>query len=896
MTGAEGPTKALAAAPATKDYYASPTGTGTACTAVAPCSLVGARDLVRSLAPRMASDIRVLLRGGTYRLDRTFELAPQDSGTGGHTVHWQAYPGEEPVLSGARKVTGWSLVDAGTGLHRAAVPSGTESRQLYVDGVRAERTRSEADPGGFTRTATGFTTSDGRYTSWRNPADVEVVGRNAWKHLRCPVARIGPREGGGSEFVMAQPCWGDAGRPPYASLAYPESGSGYRGFGGTDKADEAAAGIAWIENAYENLSRPGQFYLDRSAGQLYYIPRPGEDLASADVELPVLEGLVQLAGTPGPVTPVNSTDPRATYSGSWDRSAARPYGDLDDDVQYTSANGASVAIAFDGTGIAVLGERFKDSGDIDVYVDGAFERTVALNRTVTLPSGVPERLARQTLFSKAGLRPGPHTVTIVKKSGGYLTVDAFAVTPDVVAPVHDITLRGITFSYATWLQPSGPDGYRDNQAGVLWAGAPARAVHTPGAVRVVRGSRIGISDNRVRHVGGVGVELAAGTQDSTVTGNGVDDTAGGGISVGEFDDFWQTDPTHWTRGNTVADNAITRVGQDYEDAVGILVGYATDTTVAHNEVARTPYTGISLGWGWCWADRESYGAARPRHGTSYAGNNRILDNYVHDVMRVLHDGAGIYTLGSQGFGPTRSVLAGNVVSLVGGHGIYHDEDSTYWDTHHNVVTAVTGAWVNLWQASISDNTVHDNHTDTGRVTNHGTRSTVTGTTTVTDGRWPAAARAIVAAAGLEPAHADARTPEPITGNDSQTGDLLAPVTIAYTGTWTTASGRTGNLLGDAHITTAEGAGVTFTFTGTGLRVIGEKAPDQGLLALTVDGIRRGTVDTRAPARTAQAVIAEASGLPAGRHTLTLVKQGGTVADQAGTTARIDGYTLLTNVS
>ncbi|MFB8201125.1 hypothetical protein [Kitasatospora purpeofusca] len=836
----------------------------------------------------MATDIRVLLRGGTYRLGETFRLAPQDSGTGGHTVHWQAYPGEEPVLSGARKVTGWTLADTGRNLFRAAVPVGTGSRQLYVDGVRAERSRSGADPSGFTRTATGFTTADPRYTSWRNPTDVEVVGRNAWKHLRCLVARIEPRPAGGSEFVMAQPCWGDAGRPPHESLAYPDNGSGYRGFGGSDRADDPASGIAWIENAVENLSRPGQFYLDRPAGQLYYIPRPGEDLASADVELPLLETLVDVAGTPGHITPVNSTDARAGYTGDWKPATGRPFGDFDDDVHYSTANGSSVTFAFDGTGIAVLGERYKDSGDVDAYVDGAFDRTVALNHTVTLPSGTSERLARQTIYSKAGLPAGRHTVKLVKRSGSYLTVDAFAVTPGTVAPVHDITLHGITFAYATWLQPSGPDGYRDNQAGVLWAGSPARTVHTPGAVRVARGDRIGITGGSVRHVGGAGIELAAATRRSTVTGNRVDDTAGSGISLGEFDDFWQTDPVQHTDGNTVADNAVTRVGQDYEDAVGILVGYATDTTVAHNEIAHTPYTGISLGWGWCWADRESYGAARPRHGTSYAGNNRILDNYVHDVMRVLHDGAGIYTLGSQGFGPTRSVLAGNVVSLVGGHGIYHDEDSTYWDTHHNVVTAVTGSWVNLWQASISDNTVHDNHTDVTRARNNGTRNTITGTTTTTDGNWPAAARAVVAAAGLEPAYRRIRTPEPLTGNDSQTGDLLAPVAITYAGAWTTATGRTGNLLDDAHTTTADGAAVTFTFTGTGLSVIGEKAPDQGPLALSVDGVPKGTVDTRATTRTPRATIAEVTGLPSGRHTLTLTERG-------GATARIDGYTLLTGM-
>jgi hypothetical protein len=53
----------------------------------------------------------------------------------------------------------------------------------------------------------------------------------------------------------------------------------------------------YVENAYELLGTPGQWYFDRPARMLYYVPRPGEDLAGADVEAPVLETLVEGRGT-----------------------------------------------------------------------------------------------------------------------------------------------------------------------------------------------------------------------------------------------------------------------------------------------------------------------------------------------------------------------------------------------------------------------------------------------------------------------------------------------------------------------------------------------------------------------------------------------------------------------
>jgi hypothetical protein len=50
---------------------------------------------------------------------------------------------------------------------------------------------------------------------------------------------------------------------------------------------------------FEKLDTPGQWYLDRSQGQLYYLPKPGEDMQTAEVIAPRLPQVLRLSGWEG---------------------------------------------------------------------------------------------------------------------------------------------------------------------------------------------------------------------------------------------------------------------------------------------------------------------------------------------------------------------------------------------------------------------------------------------------------------------------------------------------------------------------------------------------------------------------------------------------------------------
>ena len=659
--------------------YAAPSGSGTSCTLASPCTIDQAVATVRGMTATMASDIVVYLRGGTYARSSTLTLGPGDSGQNGHTVTYQAYTGEVPVISGAVPVTGFAQHEAAKNIWQAALPAGIQGlvgRQLFVNGVRAVRARSAGSPAGATATAAGFSTSDGSYATYGNPSLLEVVQDNDWKQMRCPIQSITTSGGGASLNVVAS-CW-SGNNLNVPNVGFPFNGAGL----------PAMQGISWVENAYELLSQPGQFYVDTVGGTVSYIPRSGENLATADVEIPILETILSLSGTPGHLAPQNDTDAAATYTGSWTHATGRGYGDFDDDVHATETANDSATISFNGSGIDILGETNSDEGAFEVYLDGTLDSS-------SHTQAATSRLAQQVIYSALGLSSGAHTVKVVAAGGQYTVIDGFVVVPATIAPVHDITFSGITFAYGTWNLPSTV-GYIDNQAGVLWDTTTTipSPIRIQAAVQVHRGMNVSFSGCTFSHLGGTGVDLADGTQSSQIDKCTITDTSGGGISIGEVDDYFQTESALMTAKDTISNNTITDVGFDYHDAVGIWAGYTRGVTIEHNEIAHTPYSGLSLGWGWGWASpctlQQKQGLSDCKVGTIYAGENQILANYIHDVMNYLFDGGPIYTNGGQGDGggTTTSTLAQNYLT-VGNHTnnmIYQDEGSSYWDTHDNVTS------------------------------------------------------------------------------------------------------------------------------------------------------------------------------------------------------------------
>ncbi len=259
-----------------RTVYVSPTGSDRAAgTLAAPFLTVEhARQAVQAGLPTASGDTRIVLRGGTYRLAAPLTLTAEDSGRNGHRVFYSAFPGEHPILSGGRIVSGWTQHDRIKNIWQASVP-GLQTRQLFVNGVRCRRSGTTTLPSGIVQTPTGYTWPNSDLAGFAHPEDLELVYRSQWTSSRLPVQSVS------GQAVTLVP------------------GPFKRSLGNGDHTNAAAAGLYRLENSAELLGEPGQFYLNTHAATLSYLPRPGEHMKTATVVAPVLESLVTLAGRPG---------------------------------------------------------------------------------------------------------------------------------------------------------------------------------------------------------------------------------------------------------------------------------------------------------------------------------------------------------------------------------------------------------------------------------------------------------------------------------------------------------------------------------------------------------------------------------------------------------------------
>ena len=263
---------AAASAEAT-DIYVSPKGAdaGPGTKAKPLRTLAAARDAAAAVSRPLQDDIVIRIAGGTYRQRGPLQLGAADSGGNGHEVVYRAQGGQDVLISGGRRISDWELYDSDAGIYRARAPKGLATRQLYVDGRRAVRAQSELDPAGFTKTADGYRSTELDLSQAENPGDMEVLSNWRWKSFRCPVASIS-----GEQITMQQPCWHNA------NVFIGPAGMGLP---------------TRIVNALELLDEPGEWYLDRSSGWIYYAPMAGEDLEQADVEAAGTQILIDGRGT-----------------------------------------------------------------------------------------------------------------------------------------------------------------------------------------------------------------------------------------------------------------------------------------------------------------------------------------------------------------------------------------------------------------------------------------------------------------------------------------------------------------------------------------------------------------------------------------------------------------------
>lgn len=275
-------------------------------------------------------------------------------------------------------------------------------------------------------------------------------------------------------------------------------------------------------------------------------------------------------------------------------------------------------------------------------------------------------------------------------------------------PIRNIAFRGLTFSHATWLEPSGPAGYVSDQAGFHLIGRDHRpneighdpdAAPTPGSVSIRYGRNVRFVENRFRHLGAVGLALGTGSRKALVRRNVFSDVGSSALTLSGISpaDHHPTRNGQRSFDNTIAKNVVSEVGWGYPDAPGIFIGFSSGTKVLSNTIENVPWSGIAAGWGWGLLDPGSFpglpGAVSGEWGewetpTPNRGSV-IARNTISDFLGLLWDGGAIYTTGAQGTSMEDALqIKGNRAygkrPTAGGNTFYTDGGSRFISVRGNV--------------------------------------------------------------------------------------------------------------------------------------------------------------------------------------------------------------------
>lgn len=282
-------------------FYVAPSGSdANPGTEAAPFkTITKAQKAVREINGTMTGDIVVYLREGTYQLNSTVNFDERDGGKDGHYVRYKAYNGENPLITGGMPITGWAIHDEANGIWKAEGVEGN-FRQLYVNGKKAVRAcfpnaiaANDKGEGSFDHDFVRLTKVDSSGRAFdvsadyvkniKNIENVEIHLMIAWAEsiLRLEKAEV---NGGTAKLIPKDPE-----RTKLFHRAYPMLGTAFT-------SDPPKQQVFYLENSYDLIDAPGEWYLDEKNQTLYYKPRSGENMGSANVVAPRLNTMFSVLG------------------------------------------------------------------------------------------------------------------------------------------------------------------------------------------------------------------------------------------------------------------------------------------------------------------------------------------------------------------------------------------------------------------------------------------------------------------------------------------------------------------------------------------------------------------------------------------------------------------------
>ena len=268
-----------------------------------------ARDEARKYTDDMSGNIVIHIEEGIYTLQNTLIFNEKDSGTNGYAVK---YIGDNAVVSGGVQISNFSLYDADENIYAAEVPEGLNFRQVYVDGDKIIRSRSNDDYStriiGASRFREDGTMIPENLNTWSeetlvpaaygeiylkaedfrnfdNLEKVELHILTAWVKNILRVKTAETKDGVTTIRVQ------DTENALIFNRPHPDI-DGYSHMNNHDF-------VYYIENAYELMDEDNEWYFDENDSKLYIKVPEGKDINASEVVVPVLENLITVGTTSG---------------------------------------------------------------------------------------------------------------------------------------------------------------------------------------------------------------------------------------------------------------------------------------------------------------------------------------------------------------------------------------------------------------------------------------------------------------------------------------------------------------------------------------------------------------------------------------------------------------------
>src|ERR1017187_1318145 len=290
------------------DYYVSPSGSDSnAGSEGSPfATLAGARNAIRTLKSTSGlpvGGVNVWLRAGYYNQSSTFALTSGDSGSAGSPIVYAAFPGEQAFITGAATLapSGFTLVSSASPVWSrldSSAQGNVYSVSLPAQGVTNYGTIKTGGFGLSVVSALELFCNDQPMTLGRWPNAGQPLARDASAPSTSEIVYSGSRP---SRWTQAQDIWmhglwNTTWADFHLDVASLNTSNSTVTFASAPQFGIGPNQPYYAYNLLEEIDEPGEYYVDRATGILYFWPTV--PLASSTLQVSMLEGcLVQFNST-----------------------------------------------------------------------------------------------------------------------------------------------------------------------------------------------------------------------------------------------------------------------------------------------------------------------------------------------------------------------------------------------------------------------------------------------------------------------------------------------------------------------------------------------------------------------------------------------------------------------